>query len=417
MANWRGINVNIASLCVGAAIVTLAFFSHSETANAADPIDIDVSGRASIVAGVSDGDGKADADAEITVKGSTVLDSGVEIGAVLEGRLDGQQPRQYFAGGRYSGLRIGGPRGVGPLTSDAYLQGAYAFARGGFGRFSIGREQGVARSLAVTAPTIFQSFNVNDWRTDLSGLNDIHTVNDFSGYATKFSYMPPANLLGGAIGSLRLGVSYSPSLIDCGERLCAPSDRFGLSPDALLLSDVSNWSDVVEAAAYYQKSVKFGGPDRLLLGFGASFVTAEENALVTEPIFSDYQAISLGLNLGYRGVTLGGSVKTTNAGFNQGGEDNYLAFDAGVTFKTGEEKGDWGFMLGYGRSEADLIGPTILDQLLFQDTQSAQAGVTYYLGRGIAIGAAAQFVEATKPLPTGRDGEAASVVIESSIKF
>ncbi|MEO0397872.1 MAG: porin [Pseudomonadota bacterium] len=412
MAQQRKLQNVVAGALLGASATAFCGVS----AFAADPIEIDVSGHASVVAGVSDGDGAADADAEIRVKGSTVFANGVEIGAVVEGRLDGQQPRQMFAGGRYSSFLIGGPRGVGPFRSDLYLQGAFAYARGGFGEVIVGRDHGVARTLAVTAPTIFNSMNVNDWRTDLSGLNDVHTVNDFSGYATKVTYMPPANIFGGPLGSLRFGMSYSPNLMNCGEGICAPADALLLTPETLLLNESSNWSDVVETAAYYQKEVKLGGPDRLLLGFGASYVTADENALVAEPVFGDYEAISLGLNLGYRGVTIGGSVKTTNAGFIEG-DDNYLAFDAGVTYQTGEEKGDWGFMLGYGRSEADVVGPNLVNPNLFQDTQTAQAGVTYFLGRGIAIGAAAQFVESTKPVESGGQDEAATVVIESSIKF
>ena len=95
----------------------------------------------------------------------------------------------------------------------------------------VGRVQGVARTLAVTSPTIFRAINVNDWRSDLSGLNDVHTVNDFSGYATKVTYMAPANLFGGVLGGLQMGVSYSPSLRNCGDRLCAPEDGFVLAPD------------------------------------------------------------------------------------------------------------------------------------------------------------------------------------------
>ena len=43
--------------------------------------------------------------------------------------------------------------------------------------------------------------------------------------------------------------------------------------------------------------------------------------------------------------------------------------------------------------------------------------MTYVLGRGITIGAAAQYVEAKKPETVGGPEEAATVVIESSIKF
>jgi len=154
----------MAFLSVSAAALTAG------AAYGADPVEIEVSGEVSIVAGVTEGDAKADANAEIAVKGSTILDNGVEIGAVVEGRLDADQPAQMFGGGRFSSLLIGGPRGIAPLGSDAYLQGAYAYARGSFGQVIVGRDRGIARTLAVTSPTIFSSINVNDWRTDLSGL-------------------------------------------------------------------------------------------------------------------------------------------------------------------------------------------------------------------------------------------------------
>lgn len=383
---------------------------------AADPVKLEVSGKTSAAAGVADGEAKADADVEVAVKGSTVLENGLELGAVIEGRLDGQQPNQLYGGGRYSSLLIGGPRGIAPLTSDLYLQGAYGYVRGGFGQLIVGRDHGVGRTFAVTAPTIFRSVNVNDWRTDLSGLNDVHTVNDLSGYSTKFTYLPPANFLGGALGGLQLGVSYSPSLAHCGEDLCSPEDRLMIAPNGQLLTEASRWDDVVEAAMYYQKEV--GGRNGLLLGLGASYVSASEDALVTSPVFDDYRAYALGLNLGFRGLTVGGSVKTTNSGLADLDKDGYLAFDAGITFKTGEDRGDWGVMLGYGQAEANVAAPpSPVAPTVFRDTQTAQAGVTYFISRGITIGAAAQYVESRKPVAAGGQEEAATVVIESSIKF
>jgi hypothetical protein len=383
---------------------------------AADPVEIDIEGEASAVAGLSDGDGDADANAQIRVNGSTIFDNGVELGAVVEARLDGDRPAQMFSGGRYTGLLIGGPRGVAPFDSDAYLQGVFAYAKGSFGQIVVGRDQGVARMLAVTSPTIFSAVNVNDWQTDLSGLNDVHTVNDFTGYATKITYMPPANILGGVFGGLRLGVSYSPILKNCGDRLCAPEVGFIIAPDGSMLTPASQWEDAVEAALYYQKPINVG-QNQLLIGIGASYVTAEEDAMAELPIFDDYESYSFGLNLAYRGITLGGSVKTTNAGLATVDKDGYLAFDAGVTYETGKDSGDWGFMLGYGQSAANAFGPNPLDPTLFQDTHTAQAGVTYVLSRGITIGAAAQYIESTKPLATGGPEDATTVVIESSIKF
>ncbi len=397
-------------------LLTAAATCAANAAYAADPVKVDVDGEATLVAGVSDGEARSDADARVRVKGSTVLRNGVEVGAALEGRIDGQQPAQIYGGGRYSSLLLGGPRGVAPLTSDAYLQGAYAYARGGFGTLIVGREQGVARQLSVTAPTIFRAINVNDWRSDLSGLNDVHTVNDVTGYATKITYMPPANFLGGALGGLQLGVSYSPQLRNCGERLCAPDQGFILAPDGALITETSQWDDAVEGAFFYQKRIG-GTTSPLLLGVGGSVVSANEDVRALSRVYGDYRAYSVGLNLGYRGITLGGSVKTTNAGLASLDEDGYLAFDAGVTYKTGERAGDWGFMLGYGKSDAAPIGPNPADPILFRDTQTAQAGISYVLKRGFTIGAAAQYVESKKPATAGGLEEAATVVLEGSIKF
>ncbi|WDI32786.1 porin [Hyphococcus flavus] len=386
-------------------------------AHAADPVKIEVDGEASAAVGLVDGEAKADANAEVHVKGSSILNNGIEIGAGVMARLDGDQPRQMFGGGRYSSLLNGGPRGIAPAESDVYLQGAYAYAKGSFGQLIVGRDQGVARMLAVKSPTIFSAVNINDWQTDLSGLNDIHTVNDFTGYATKVTYMPPANFLGGVFGGLQLGVSYSPVLRECGDLLCAPESGFIVSPEGVMLSETSKWDDAVEAALYYEKGIGVGGSDRLFVGLGASFVRATEDTRTLSTAFDDYEAYSVGLNLAYRGITLGGSVKTTNAGLASLEDDGYLAFDAGVTFRTGEESGDVAFMLGVGQSEASTIGSDPIDPTLFRDTRSAQAGVTYVLGRGITVGAAAQYVESKKPVAAGGPEEAATVVIESSIKF
>lgn len=390
-----------------------AAFVGAASAYAADPIEFEVDGQVSAVAGLVDGDADADVNARIRVVGSTVLDNGVTLGLGLEGRFDEDQPSQIFPGGRYSSVLIGGPRGVAPLSGDAYLQGAYAYAKGSFGQIIVGRDKGVARTLAVTSPTIFSAVNVNDWLTDLSGLNDIHTVNDFTGYSTKVTYMPPANVFGGALGGLRVGISYSPVLRQCGDQLCAPRSGFVMTPDGALLTETSKWDDGVEAALYYQKNLG----DGFLVGLGASYVTADEDSLIDLPVYDDYEAYSLGMNLAYRGITLGGSIKTTNAGLADAGDDGYLAFDAGITYRTGDDSGDWGFMLGYGQSEANAIGQNPIDPTLFRDTQTAQAGVTYMVSRGITVGAAAQYVEADKPLTVGGPEEAATVVIESSIRF
>jgi predicted porin len=388
---------------------------------------IEVTGDLSVVTGIVDGELKSDADARVSAMGSTVLDSGFEVGAAASLRADGDMPGSLYAGGRYSSLLAGGARGLGSDSGDVFLEGAYLFARGGFGSLHIGRDAGVASRLAVTSPTIFRSIGVNDWRTDLTGLNDVHTVNDFSGQSTKLTYMPPAGFLGGVIGQLQLGLSYAPELGDCGASKCAPLNGF-VTPDGApaAVATEQAWQDVVETALYYQKAVEVGR-DRLTFGVGASYVRADENNATPpqpdmEPLFGDYRSYAVGLNLGYGGLTVGGSLKSSNAGIEKKRDEDYLAFDAGVTYEAGE----WNFMLGYGAADADrdaafLLGPSqngmVGPYRLDRETQTAQAGISYVFDQGVTLGAAAQFVDSDKADALGGPQDAAAILFESSIKF
>ena len=374
---------------------------------------LEVSGEATVVVGVVDGETEADADAKVKVKGSTILDNGLEVGGVVEARVDGDVPRQYWAGGRYSSFTAGGPRGVTPLDGDLYLQTVMGYVRGGFGQLSVGRDNGIASQLAVTSPTIFSAIGVNDWRTDLTGLNDVQTVNDFSGYSTKLTYMPPANFLGGALGGLQLGVSYAPELEDCDNDLCAPVGGYSpLTPPEARLAQGASWRDVLETGLYYETAI--GKSDDVRLGLGASYISATEDInTLTNIELDDYTAYALGVNLAVGGLTVGGSVKETNQGFANEDDEGYLAFDAGVTYV----KGPWGFMLGYGQSDADRDVASPLDPRFRRETQSAQAGVSYVFDQGVTFGAAAQFVDSEKPDEIGGDEDATAIIFESSIKF
>ena len=393
------------------------------------PPPIEVTGEVSVVGGVVDGEARGDADALVRAEGTHVTAGGLEVGAGAAIRADGQQPERLFGGGRYSSPLIGGPRGLGLSSGDVFVEGAYLFARGGFGSLHVGRDDGVASRLAVTSPSIFRAVGVNDWRTDLTGLNDVHTVNDFSGSATKLTYMPPAGLFGGAIGRFQLGLSYAPRLGECGERGCAPVNGYAVTPQGGLVSPDQSWRDVLEAAVYYQNGIDLSG-EALQLGLGASYVTAQEDEALTSTLLDpaaasalldDYRSYAFGLNLAYGKLTVGGSVKSTNAGLLEERDEDYLAFDAGVTY----EAGDWNFMLGYGAADAErdaglLVAPVVQGPLplaLDRRTQTAQAGVSKVFEKGVTLGVAAQFVDSDKPDLVGGREDAAAIVLESSIRF
>ncbi|MEO1041210.1 MAG: porin [Pseudomonadota bacterium] len=414
-------------LWVAAAMLIAAPLAYAQDG----PIVVD--GDAVLTTGLSDGDvSETDFDARLGLTATSHALRGLELGAGGGLRVDGNRADNRAAGGRYSSFTIGGQRGVGPDSTDVFVDRAYVFAKGGFGSVSLGSDVGVAEKLAVTSPTIFRALGVNDWRADPSGFNDVHTVNDFSGNSAKITYMPPAGLFGGAIGNFQMGVSYAPELESCGLDDCSPlgnivqgqTNELIVGQNGQVLVRDQRWRDVSEAALYYQNGFSMGG-DRLLLGIGASFVRADqdETGSLNDDFVEDYEALALGLNLAYGDLTIGGSVKTTNAGLDESslGESDYLAFDAGVTYQAG----DWRMMLGYGEADAErdaslLVGPTngvAVPYALDRRTQTAQAGVAYVLGQGITLGAAAQFVESDKPAALGGDEDTASLMIESSIRF
>ena len=137
------------------------------------PITVD--GDAVLTSGISDSDVSAtDFDARLGITASTYVLRGIELGAGGGLRIDGNRADKRAAGGRYSSFTFGGQRGVGPESTDVFVDRAYVFAKGGFGSVSVGSDAGVAEKLAVTSPTIFRALGVNDWRADPSGFNDVH---------------------------------------------------------------------------------------------------------------------------------------------------------------------------------------------------------------------------------------------------
>ncbi|WOI53222.1 porin [Parvularcula sp. LCG005] len=411
--------------CAFGATATFALFA-GDGAFAQEPDPIEVKGELTIVTGLVDGELKSDANARLSATSSTVLQNGIELGGSATVRANGNEPAHRYAGGRYSSLLSGGTRGLGSDDGDVFLEGAYLFAKGGFGSVNIGHDAGVASRLAVTSPSIFRSIGVNDWQTDLTGLNDVHTVNDFSGQSAKISYMPPPGLLGGLIGQFQLGLSYAPEIGDCSADGCAPVSGFVVGPNGDLVSVEQSWQDVLETAVYYQNGIDIG-KSPLTVGLSASYVHAEDGGDQTvdealQPLFGDYRSYAVGMNVAYGNLTVGGSLKSSNAGLNQDRDEDYLAFDAGVTYETGE----WNFMLGYGAAEAErdaalLVGPVLNGTLvplgLDRQTQTAQAGISYVFDRGVTLGAAAQYVDSDKADALGGPEKAGAIVFESSIKF
>ena len=167
-------------LFASSAIVAVAFAGQ---ASASEKIKLAVGGYMEQWAGFTDQDVDAtggrynafQSDTEVYFRGSTTLDNGIEIGAVIE--LEGE-------------------------TSGDQVDEQYLFVNGGFGRFELGKNDSAADAMGVTAPAV-GPVGVNDGDiTNWANVELIDTVPS-SGDQNRATYYTPV------FGGFRAGVSFA----------------------------------------------------------------------------------------------------------------------------------------------------------------------------------------------------------------
>ncbi|MEL7174765.1 MAG: porin, partial [Pseudomonadota bacterium] len=97
------------------------------------------------------------------------------------------------------------------------------------------------------------------------------------------------------------------------------------------------------------------------------------------------QIYSAGANVGFAGVTIGGSFAEQN----NGGTDDGQSYDAGISYETGP----WGVSFTYFKGEnVDDENPT---NPFGNDEELAQylVGVNYKLAKGVSLGAFGAYVD------------------------
>lgn len=296
-------------------------------------------------------------------------------------------------------------RGALGEDGDLYLTQSRLSALGGFGDALFGREDGVADMLAIAAPNMFTALSYAERSGDLG-------FGALSLDGPQFNALP-GERRGGGMATLfpgaQIGVAYRPDAADCVDGLCLNQQNalVGLRDPGGVAAQVQ-WDDIMEVALFYERAFGNG----FAIGLSGAYVTADEESGAMPNVFDSYEAYSVGANLAFGGFSIGGNYRLSNGGFSSD-DDNYVAYDAGIAY----EAGPWGFMVGYGNSDAGHDASDPLNRALFRQTQSYQTGVTYMLGRGISIGLAGQFVQSDQHELIGGDNEAAAIVFESSINF
>lgn len=165
------------------ATTALAAVAFAGQAQASEKIKLSLGGYMEQWVGFSDEDNTATAgrpnafqsDTEVHFKGSTTLDNGIEVGAVIE--LEGE-------------------------TSGDQIDEQYLYLNGGFGRFEMGKNDSAADAMGITAPSV-GPVGVNDGDMDLwANAYLIDTVRS-SGDQNRATYYTPV------FGGFRAGVSFA----------------------------------------------------------------------------------------------------------------------------------------------------------------------------------------------------------------
>jgi len=316
-------------LIASSALVAVAFVGQAQ---ASEPIKLSVGGYMNQWAGfadqeVGDRNNAFQSDTEIHFKGSTILDNGIEVGAVVE--LEGE-------------------------TSSDQIDEQYLYVSGNFGRIEMGKNDSAADSMQIVAPAV-GPVGVNDGDLDIwvnSYLIDTTVPN---GDQNRVTYFTPS------FSGFRAGVSFAD---DSGKN--GSFDK-NVSSGAIggLHSDTSGSGDnIVSGALEYM-----GDFNGISLGVSAIGENWGEGNLVGG-----------GLNVGFGNFTVGGSYSHTDDdyGFSEGSRnpDDTDQFDVGVSY----EMDAAAVSLTYGYAEygngsrGNGTG----------EISTADLGLAYTLGAGVA---------------------------------
>ena len=354
---------------------------------AADPISMKINGfyDASFVLHDDDAPGTGDSsvkqDVEINVNGSTVLDSGVTVGANIEFKE-----------------QVGG--------SALGNEEVFAFIEGGMGRTEIGSTDSAPFKMAYTAPAPTDAYGVDTpifWNISRFSARTTTRIK-MSGDANKVTYFTPR------MTGFQLGLSYTPSNDGAGAAGVTggafptlgavnadPStgsgwvNTFGVRGDAN-----GGIEDIIELGGSYVG--EFSGLG-VKLSAGYAWGDHESNGLNATGkgrasiIGSDPEAWHLGANFTYVGWTLGGGYYGSDGMIPTGSPTRSArdeeAWNVGVTYATGP----WQAGIAYMDSEQQsTIGAPGKNQLKLVDI-----GAQYKLGPGVAIAADLTFAEDEVP--------------------
>ncbi|MEO1721880.1 MAG: porin [Pseudomonadota bacterium] len=275
-----------------------------------------------------------------------------------------------------NGIKIGADVQLEANTTGDTIDESFMFIDGSFGRVQLGSENSAGYTMTIAAPDV-TFLNVNSGSTTA-----FVPFSGTAGNATSGSVQVGDNIFRGTLGTTfleNLANNDAQRFTYFTPRLAGVQVGFSYARDPLqddnsqvdTNGEIDNFFDV---GANYVNS--FGGIDVAVSGrWGIAF----------DPNGSDPQVYSFGANLGFSGVTVGGSFAEQNNSGNLDGQ----SFDVGISYETGP----WGVSFTYFNGEnVDNENPTNpfgndeeLDQYL--------VGVNYKLAKGVDLSAFGAYID------------------------
>jgi hypothetical protein len=315
----------------------------------AEPISISVGGNSHWGVAVFDNEALASSDdialsndVELNFTGSTVLDTGLEVGVRIE--IEGEEHADQ------------GDR-------------TYAFVSGSFGEIRIGNDSDMSEKMGTSAPyaTFFYGINTPYWSGSFSGADSgdnwmtTFAGSSFSDGASLLYFSPVLN-------GFQFGVSYTPE--------SGAEARSGTA-------SVSEGNDVYSVGARYDGAFGDAG---VTIAAGHASNDSDSGANVTDS--------AAGLVVSMSGVSVGGSYMVTDQ--DDGSSDDMTQYDVGIMYGEGpwvisvnwghQEDDDAGVNVDFSRVLANYnIGPGINLAGAIGSDSSDSAGDTTFAGIALAI--------------------------------